>query len=395
VARIVFGLEFGANLGHVYPMLRIADALREKGHEVIFACRDVDIANDAIKAQGYALVQAPYWKNPHFPNLANRATPTYADVMARQGFGIKKSLIGILTSWGDLMALLKPDLVMADHSPGLALAIGGRIPVIVTGNGFTLPPTEIDTYPAVIARGRSFVSQVELLAFFNEVRGERGDQPYKRLPQIFDVEGHFVYTLPQLDPYGDYRKTPVAGPLEEIQSPVPLPEHPHVFVYMSNDAKGVREVLSSLKSLDIQTTAYIRGANLQALAEFKSNKMEMLEQPVDYSDILPKVSVVIHSGGNGTATACLMVGRPQIIIPSQSETASNAKLLTEKGLARILKPTAKEQETLALIKETLIDKSLFAKCTETAEEIVKGDWASAVGKIVTRAEQLIEQGMRV
>ncbi|MEH6404296.1 MAG: nucleotide disphospho-sugar-binding domain-containing protein [Sneathiella sp.] len=391
MARIVFGLEFGANLGHVYPMLRVADALREKDHEIIFVCRDVDIANDAIKAKGYALVQAPYWKNPNFPNLVNKATPTYADVMARQGFGLKKSLVGILTAWGDLMTLLKPDLVIADHSPGLALAIGGQIPTIVTGNGFTLPPTGIKQYPPVISKAQSLVSQDELLSFFNEIREARGAQRYTRLPQIFEVEGHFVYTLPQLDPYGDVRDRPIAGPLEEIQEPAALPEQKHAFVYMANNANGVRQVLGSLKSLAVQTTAYIRGASRQAMSEFQSDKMEMLEQPVDYSEILPKVSTVIHSGGNGTATACLMVGRAQIIIPSQSETASNARLLTKNGLARTLNAKADNQAAQKLIEEVLSDHSLHTNCLKIAKEIAKGDWQNAVGKIVDRAELLLSK----
>ncbi len=389
MARIVFGWEFGASLGHIYPLLRVADALKEKGHDILFVCRDVDRSFDVVKSRGYPMIQAPFWKNLPIPNVRSIATPSYADVLARQGFAYRKTVQHMVSAWDDLLRILKPDLIIADHSPGLNIAVRRAIPMINIGNGFTLPPTEIDMYPPILATGKRLVAQDMLMKQFNELHLERGRQPYVRLPQIFDTEGQFACTLPHLDPYVDVRVSPVCGPLEDCMETAPPPEAPHVFMYMANEAEDSELALEAVQKLGCQASVYIRGASEERRQKYTSRHMTMLDKPADFSDSIPKASLVIHSGGSGTATSCLMTGRPQIMFPRQSEALMSGRLLASQGLAHSIGKGTGLGDLTHLLKQALGDQAMQDRCYQAALEIAQGDWKNALEKVTDRATELL------
>ncbi|MCG8492580.1 MAG: hypothetical protein MI743_13250 [Sneathiellales bacterium] len=389
MARIVFGWEFGASLGHVYPLLRVADVLKNRGHEVIFVCRDVERSFDVVKARGYALIQAPFWKNPPLRHLRSIPTPSYADVLARQGFAYRNTVRSMMSAWDDILSLLEPDLIIADHSPGLNLAVRGTIPVINIGNGFTLPPSEMESFPQIITKGKSLVSEQRLLDMFNDLHRERGRPLMSKLPEIFDTEGQFVCTLPQLDPYKEQRRRLLCGPLEECLDQAPLPEKEHIFLYMANEAEDSEVALQAVKDTNCSATVYIRGASAERRKKFASDAVKMLDKPVSFSEMLPKATLVLHSGGGGTATSCLMTGRPQITFPRQSEANLSAKLLVKQGLGRPVPPSIKKEELTEIISRTLGDRDLKDRCQQVAAKISQGDWGRALEKVTRRAEELL------
>ncbi|MFB9355747.1 glycosyltransferase [Sneathiella chinensis] len=389
MGKILFGWEFGASLGHVYPLLRIANRLRDNGHEIVFVCRDVVLASDLVRAEGYKLIQAPFWKNPPIPNLRDIPTPSYADVLVRQGFAYRKNLVSMMSVWTDLVALLKPDLVVADHSPGLSLALRGLVPVFNVGNGFTLPPSGVEEYPVVNRGGKPLMAQERLLAIFNEVNRERGAPLLDRLPQVFDTEGQFVCTVPQLDPYHGVPGRVQVGPLEDSMTPAPLPENPHIFVYMAHDIAGREVVLETVAKNGLPATAYIRGASARDRARYASHSLTMLDKPVDFRSMLPKSSLVIHSGGGGTATACLMTGRPQIMLPTQAEANLNARLLRSRGLAEVAPPTVTPSHFKAILARAAGNREMAERCLQNAEILAGEDWGNALGRIVTAAEAIL------
>src|SRR5262249_12877698 len=53
----------------------------------------------------------------------------------------------LLAAWDRLFALVKPDVVVADYAPAATLAARTRLPVILVGTGFTVPPAELYHFP--------------------------------------------------------------------------------------------------------------------------------------------------------------------------------------------------------------------------------------------------------
>ncbi len=388
MGRVLFGSEFGANLGHIYPMLRIADRLAENGHQIIFAVRNLQQTKQALKGRGYQILQAPYWQNPRF-RQGNIATPSYSDVMARQGFGFKDTFAAFFTAWSDLADVVKPDLIIADHSPGLSIAVRGRHPMINMGNGFTLPPSQLETYPSVIAKGAPLVRQDWMRQMFNEVLTENNRPQLEFLPQIFDTEGQYVCTVPHLDPYAQFRTLPQVGPLEDSLDCIAPPKSPHVFVYMAHGSGAEATVLATLKTLNVKSTAFVRGAPAKTIDTFHGGNLQMLNQPADFADILPRASLVIHSGGGGTSTACLMTGRPQITFPSHSETSLNSRLMHQQGVAQPVRSTVSQSEMTALLEKVLSNDDMKQASERVAIELNDDKWKQALPTILNHAEEII------
>ena len=53
----------------------------------------------------------------------------------------------VTLSWKKIIDFYKPDLIVCDHSPGCCLAAFDRIPVVLMGDGFTLPPAHEPIFP--------------------------------------------------------------------------------------------------------------------------------------------------------------------------------------------------------------------------------------------------------
>ncbi len=62
MARILVAWELGAGYGHLYAFPRLAHALRERGHEVLFALRDLARAERVLGNGEFVLLQAPIFK---------------------------------------------------------------------------------------------------------------------------------------------------------------------------------------------------------------------------------------------------------------------------------------------------------------------------------------------
>ena len=53
----------------------------------------------------------------------------------------------VTLSWKTVFDIYKPDLIVCGHSPNCCLAAFGRIPVVMLGDGFTLPPAHEPVFP--------------------------------------------------------------------------------------------------------------------------------------------------------------------------------------------------------------------------------------------------------
>lgn len=94
---------------------------------------------------------------------------------------------------------------MCDHSPTLCLAAAGRLPTLIAGTGFTVPPVSGRFYPVLDHRASPVVSQDQVFSVICEVQRQRGQRLPATLPQAFAGDARFVTTLPELDCYPGLR----------------------------------------------------------------------------------------------------------------------------------------------------------------------------------------------
>lgn len=151
---ILFAAELGAGMGHAVPLLRIAAALREtlqaRGEEnfrAVFALHDPQLVRAQMTPGDLAIAAL----RPVSHGDIRGHTASYAEILALSGFARKPDLEAGVAAWDDLFELIKPSVLVADHSPVAVLAARGRVPTLVTGNAFNAPPARIKQYPALLA----------------------------------------------------------------------------------------------------------------------------------------------------------------------------------------------------------------------------------------------------
>jgi hypothetical protein len=75
MSRVLMAWELGANMGHLDRMLLTARVLRRRGHEVVFALKDLSRAHGRVVGEGFAVMQSPIWL-PRWPAACNWCCPT-------------------------------------------------------------------------------------------------------------------------------------------------------------------------------------------------------------------------------------------------------------------------------------------------------------------------------
>ncbi len=389
MANVLMGWELGAGLGHVVPLLAVARGLREHGHRPVLALRDVVEPAFLLREDPVPVLQAPVWQPPPGYGARMPATATLADIFVVMGFGDRDRIHAVVAAWDGLIDLVRPELVVAEFSPGLCLAARGRVPVVAIGNGFGLPPSEMETFPPLQPNVKPLARQEDLLASVNWVQRERNAPPLPGLPALFDAEAQFIYTLSLLDPYAALRTEPAVGPFDPLPDAVPPPAQPHVYVYYGAELPGVKALMDGLGQAGLPATVYLRGAPPEALRRLERPGLRLLDAPLPYEEILPRCSVAVHYGGLGTAAACLGAGRPQLSLPRQLERRLTARALNKLGVGLTIPGKFTADHFAASLLKTVNHPALAANAAAVAAGLERPGRGQVVNRIVERCLALI------
>ena len=112
-------MELGGNWGHFARDIPIALALRERGYELLFAVRDLPMAERLLAAHRLAYRPADM---PSVPLRALTPPANYAEVLLNLGYARAGALHSMLVSWLALLDHYKPDVIVADYAPTATLA---------------------------------------------------------------------------------------------------------------------------------------------------------------------------------------------------------------------------------------------------------------------------------
>lgn len=326
---VLFAWELGEGLGHVSPLLAIADALvaagPTRGREIrpVFALCEPVFGREAVAPRGWPVLPAP--RMTELDDIRTRGA-SYADLLAIFGFGRKRELSLAVAAWDDLFALVAPDLVVADHSPTACLAARGRLPLVVTGSGYFAPPVDLPAFPALIADAPVTQNQAVLLDTVNAVLADRGAAPLQRLPQLLEGDGRAVLTLPHFDPYRTLRSEPVLGYHQRIVGPLPPVPAERIFFYGRSNDPNIDDIAQVLGRCGLPVVAHVRGVRTAAASYLEHLGMDRRDRPLAPLEAFGECSIVVSHGG-GIAQAAAQAGRRQVILPTHLEpTITGARL---------------------------------------------------------------------
>ena len=348
---ILFTAELGAGLGHIMPLLRIADAMRarlatrgEAPFRAIFVLHDPHHIHPHLIAGDLALA-AP---RPTSLGKIRSHTASFAEILALAGFARSDDLLAGLAAWDDIFALCAPDAIIADHSPLAVLAARGRIPTLVTGNAFNVPPAQIKNYPALLAGTDAPPIQHTMLATVNAALRGRALPEIAALPHFMQGDARAVFMLPMFDPYGPLRDTPLLGTYESGIVPLAPPSAPGIFIYGHSNLALTRRIVQASVSTGLPVVAHLTGGETESTHFLKRQGAEVLTNLPDVADVFPRVSVVVSHAGAGLSQSAFAAGRPQVVVPIHSESQMIARQIVKLGTGFCLDPTDGDIDTATL-----------------------------------------------
>jgi UDP:flavonoid glycosyltransferase YjiC (YdhE family) len=329
--RILF--SFAGGNGHVVPLLPIALAAKDAGHDLAFASQaamlpQVEAAGFTAFATGGATVGAIPERLPllrlDLEREAYALREGYARQIARERAGAVRALC---EAW-------QPDLLVCDE-----LDFGS----MVAAEHLGLPYATV----LVIASG-AFVRHELIAEPLHELRAAYGLPPDPELKML----SRYLLVSPFPPSYRD-PAFPLPATAHTIRSlartrasselppwPVHLPDAPTVYfslgtVFNLESGDLFHRVLAGLRDMPVNVIATV-GHEIDP-AEFGPQSAHMhIARYIPQSSILPQCDLMISHGGSGSVIGALAHGVPMVLLPLGADQPMNAERCTALGVAQVL-----------------------------------------------------------
>ena len=284
VSRILLAWELGGGLGHIRRMAPVARALRQAGHEVWVAVRQLGRAGADLGDEDIHLLQVPV---PLTPVI--RATAViHADILRWGGWADPVVLGAMVEAWRQMVALVDPGLMLLDHAPtGLLAARSLGLPRATLGTGFQTPPhahplPPLQPWLPADAEARAG-AEAPILDSVNTVLARVGASPIEVLADVFAADEHFLCTVPELDHFPGRGAVRYWGPVS-ITGGGPEPDWPdgdpdrRVFLYASASHPRFAD-LASAAHREAGLAVRARTFQNQSVAAMEVRKVYVLSGP--------------------------------------------------------------------------------------------------------------------
>lgn len=332
-------------LGHVFPLVPLALALRKAGHDVVVAT-----GGDALKVHESGLDVETVIPDIHMGRLALRTVLTHpfaakseldgtgdlrfvSHLFSAVGNRMIKALSRLVTRWS-------PDMIVHEPLATAAAVIAERhgIPAVVHDISL-FDGVQLTT--AVAARMREPIAKPHAVLRTSppSVADFDGGWPLRFVP--FSGEG----------PVPDWLRTPSSRPRILVsRSTVSGP----------GGAKMMTAVAAMAGRVDAEFVV-VRPESADALPD----NVRAVDW-VPLTAILPRCAAVVHHGGAGTTLSALAAGIPQLIEPGVGDRTRHAQLVASRGAG--LSATASDV-TPELLTRLIRDTGLARAAKEVSAEI--------------------------
>jgi hypothetical protein len=327
---VLFAWELGGGFGHIGNIRRYAKRLAAHGLRMVAAVRNPELAQP-LPNLGIEILKAPPWPEASFTRKQRAAmsSATLGDSLASAGLADADALKRILEDWKRIYGSVDPNLVVADYAPAAALAARRRIPLMMVGNGYTLPPSEMTHFPLLHRKAEIVFEEMRIVTIVNKVARPLGIEAIERLPQLFSADGRVVETFSLLDPYDLQRSSPADGPSFDSM-PIAKRENANdILVYLAPGYTIRRDIISALLPVAGRVRIF--------------------------------ACLVVHFGGSGLAAHALAAGVPQLVVASHIEQELNGFAVERAKLGRLVKGYEAETAIAGEVISELLENSELAK----------------------------------
>jgi len=359
--RILF--TFVGGLGHLAPLLPLARAARDGGHEVAVAGSGGLVPT--VEAEGFrAYATSPRPHHAGAPTTRNVTPLVSTDARAAElefaeNFGARnarrmaEAVPGVVDDFG-------PDLVVRDETD-LGTTIAAElvnVPVathLVLASGLLIRP--------------------ELVApRLDAVRTEHGLPPDPDLDRL--TSGLLLSDFPPSfrSPHAPLRVAPTYYRSATVPRAIGRPARRRVYATLGtifNKESGdlLERLLAGLAHLDADVLVTV-GRELDP-ADFGPQPSHVrVERFVPQAEVLAEVDLVVSHGGSGSLMAALAHGVPSLLLPLGADQPHNAGRAVDLGVADALDAASATPDEIAeRARKVLDDDAMAALCWAVADEM--------------------------
>ena len=349
--------------GHLYPLLPLAVAAREAGHEVTVAT-DERFAS-ALGATGLRVRAAGIGLHDAFREVLGDEPRVRGEIPQDELAEVIGQVFGRLLPRGfvaDLVPLLRaqrPDLLICE-----AGNLGGSIAAELTGT----PLVRHGFGPAAASPLTDTIR-----AHAAATAAELGVSPQPKVPYIDPCPA---------SAQSDQLLTPDRVAIRPVgwNEPGELPSgvlgHARPLVYLTlGTAMGsvpvLRIAITGLAKLDVDiVVATGPTVDVDALGAVPANVRVLPWVP--QAALLPHVDLVVHHGGSGTTLGAFGAGLPQLLLPQGADQFSNAEIIVRLGLGdRLIGDQVTGQRVTDLAGALLTDTAIAEAARDMAREVAQ------------------------
>jgi UDP:flavonoid glycosyltransferase YjiC (YdhE family) len=346
-------------VGHMLPLVPMAQAALAAGHEVLFATTGPNLG--LLSCHGVPTVDAA-----SHADVAARFHQLNQDTN-RPGMPAEEVVSVAIAAWaeiGDLMldGLLRTirrwraDVVVHEpyHVAGLAAAQLAGVPAVLHGTGLPM---------------RTFRRALEKMVRPPERYG--AGEPSTTPDAVVNVCPSSM-TSPDREHGWPMRYVPADVGAAASDWEYTRPSVPRICVSFGSVLPGmgkhmIRVTAEALRELDAEVLVSTGGAALDGWGPLPANVR--LARWLPMSAVLPGCVTVIHHGGSGTVFGALAAGVPQVLLPQGSDQPKNAEAVVRRGVGIALDTTTDGAETLGkAVRQVLADPSYSRAAQEVARE---------------------------
>ncbi|MFF9405092.1 nucleotide disphospho-sugar-binding domain-containing protein [Streptomyces anandii] len=360
-------------IGHVFPTVPLAWALRAAGHEVLVAtgCTGLEAANAGLHVADVApgLDMENFFQETVPDLLARVRNPEGPDPLA--GIQLFAHLNDHLTDAIVRTAeAFRPDLVVYEQIfvSGLIAAQKLGVPAVQHNFGF--------------ARGAEI--RALTLAQLGATMRRHGVEGVPERVTTLDIAPP---SMVEPEPDGwSMRPVPYNSGAVLPDWVLERPGRPRIAVTLGTASVHVtglgpvQRLLAAARSVDAEFVLALGDVDTSALGELPANVRVVGWVPLTV--LMRTCAGAVHHGGSGTTLAALNAGVPQIILPDGADRFVNAAAVHERGAGISAKA---EEIGVELLRRLLSDEKMRAVAREVSEEI---EGMPTPAALVSRLEEL-------
>ncbi len=343
--RLLFAWELGDNFGHAGKIVCVARALADR-YDVFIAAKNPGAIRQMAPDLDARLLPAPVVKTRNMqPDEAPGAS--FPGMLLQDGWDDPATLAPFVEAWWNLFDLVEPDVLIAQAAPTALLAARGlEMRRVILGSGYDNPPCATPMpllFPEQAGAADTAARQEAMaLATANATLEAAGQPAMAHFCDLLKVDLSLLVTWPELDHYEDRDALqpdlpPFIGPLAVREAGTEVGwvgrDGPRIFAYLRPGSPQSVAAFGALLAMAPRADIVIASPGIidKEADLLRGAGAQVIDGPVRLAPLLERCDLGISHAGNGTATALLLAGVPQLFLPTQMEQTLFARTLGRRG----------------------------------------------------------------